>query len=78
MTERKRRKDKNRVRANSCISDIPGSLWEVYTSSVLSDFTDQSQLRKNCLPNGVKSQRRQSGIGLVSDWLATLSAQLNR
>lgn len=55
-----------------------GSLWEVYTPSLLSDFTDQSQLRKNCLPNGVKSQCRQSGMGLESDWLATPSAQLNR
>lgn len=57
---------------------MPGSLWEVYTPSLLSDFTDQSQLRKNCLPNGVKSQCRQSGMGLESDWLATPSAQLNR
>ncbi|TNN58502.1 hypothetical protein EYF80_031305 [Liparis tanakae] len=36
------------------------------------------ELRKNCRPSGVKSQRRQSGMGLVSGWLATLSAQLNR
>jgi len=60
------------------IDVILGSLCDVYTPSLLSDFTDQSQLRKNCLPSGVKSQRRQSGMGLVSDWLATLSAQLNR
>lgn len=58
--------------------DVPGSLWEVYTPSLLSDFTDQSQLRKNCRPRGVKSQRRQSGIIFVSDWLATFSEQLNR
>lgn len=45
---------------------VPGSLCDVNTPSLLSDFNDQSQLKKKCLPSGVKSQRRQSGMCFAS------------